>query len=201
MSVPKSFIVIAYYTINTPYEVEIEKLKHSLSKFNIDNDIVGVPNLGSWEKNTHYKAIFVREMMEKHSERSLLYVDADAVFREYPNLIPGLDCDVALRYQDFNYRKNEALSGTVYFANNDVSKQLVDKWISINVASPSTRGNPESYEQYNLAKAINSFVGIKIYNLPPEYTFIFDSMRRIYPNAKPVIEHFQASRKLAKLIK
>jgi hypothetical protein len=33
-------------------------------------------------------------------------------------------------------------------------------------------------------------------NLPPEYTFIFDSMRKMYPNAKPVIEHFQASRKL-----
>jgi len=33
-------------------------------------------------------------------------------------------------------------------------------------------------------------------NLPPEYTFIFDSMRKMYPDTKPVIEHFQASRKL-----
>ncbi len=32
-------------------------------------------------------------------------------------------------------------------------------------------------------------------NLPPEYTMIFDSMRSMYPNVKPVIEHFQASRK------
>lgn len=201
MPISKSFIVIAYYTINTPYEQEIEKLRNSLIKFSIDNDIAAVPNLGSWEKNTHYKAFFAREMMEKHVERPLLYVDADAVFCEYPSLIPELDCDVALRYQNFSYRKNEALSGTVYFSNNDISKQLVDKWISINEATPATRGNPESYEQYNLAKAITNFDGIRVYNLPPEYTFIFDSMRRIYPNAKPVIEHFQASRKLAKLIK
>jgi hypothetical protein len=37
--------------------------------------------------------------------------------------------------------------------------------------------------------------GLRDKNLPPEYTFIFDSMRKIYPNAVPVIEHFQASRK------
>jgi len=32
-------------------------------------------------------------------------------------------------------------------------------------------------------------------NLPAEYTFIFDSMKAMYPNAIPVIEHFQASRR------
>ena len=37
---------------------------------------------------------------------------------------------------------------------------------------------------------------IKDENLPPEYTMIFDSMRQMYPNIIPVIEHFQASRKL-----
>ena len=37
---------------------------------------------------------------------------------------------------------------------------------------------------------------IKDGNLPPEYTMIFDSMRAMYPDVKPVIEHFQASRKL-----
>jgi hypothetical protein len=36
---------------------------------------------------------------------------------------------------------------------------------------------------------------IKDKNLPPEYTFIFDLMRALYPNANPVIEHFQASRR------
>ena len=35
-------------------------------------------------------------------------------------------------------------------------------------------------------------------NLPPEYTMIFDSMRGMYPNIDPVIEHFQASRRFKK---
>ena len=37
-------------------------------------------------------------------------------------------------------------------------------------------------------------------NLPPEYTMIFDSMRGMYPNINPIIEHFQASRKLRNII-
>ena len=37
---------------------------------------------------------------------------------------------------------------------------------------------------------------IKDKNLPPEYTMIFDSMRAMYPDVNPVIEHFQASRTL-----
>ena len=36
--------------------------------------------------------------------------------------------------------------------------------------------------------------GLNFKNLPPEYTFIFDTMKQIYPDIKPVIEHFQASR-------
>jgi len=36
--------------------------------------------------------------------------------------------------------------------------------------------------------------GLIYSNLPPEYTFVFDHTKKLYPNIKPVIEHFQASR-------
>ena len=37
-------------------------------------------------------------------------------------------------------------------------------------------------------------LNLDVKNLPPEYTFIFDSMKVMYPKIIPVIEHFQASR-------
>ena len=61
----------------------------------------------------------------------------------------------------------------------------------------------KNLEQWNLGKAIEDMVksdGLVCKNLPPEYTFIFDSMRKIYPDLKPVIEHFQASRKYKRII-
>jgi hypothetical protein len=62
----------------------------------------------------------------------------------------------------------------------------------------SEGSNAKTLEQWNLDKAIQEGLkdyGLTFKNLPPEYTFIFDSMRAMYPNAKPVIEHFQASRR------
>ena len=57
-------------------------------------------------------------------------------------------------------------------------------------------------EQWNLDTVINKMKAedpsFTYKNLPPEYTMIFDSMRGMYPNVIPVIEHFQASRRFKK---
>ena len=69
-------------------------------------------------------------------------------------------------------------------------------WRDINL----NEGNETSrMEQWNLDTVIqqmkNEDPSFTYKNLPPEYTFIFDIMKGIYPNSKPVIEHFQASRR------
>ena len=184
--------VVAYYTLNTPYEEEVKNLRTSLDELNLDHDIVGIKDLGSWQMNTRAKALFMKEMLEKHSNFSLLYVDADAIVRCEPEFLYNIDCDIALRYQDFTWKKNESLSGTIYMANNNKTRQLCDLWDKLN-KKYARKGR--HLEQWNLGKAIEEMQDLKIINLPPEYTFIFDIMRRIYPDTKPVIEHFQASRR------
>ena len=184
--------VVAYYTLNTPYEEEVKNLRTSLDELNLDHDIVGIKDLGSWQMNTRAKALFMKEMLEKHSNFSLLYVDADAIVRREPEFLYDIDCDIALRYQDFSWKKNESLSGTIYMANNNKTRQLCDLWDKLN-KKYARKGR--HLEQWNLGKAIEEMQDLKIINLPPEYTFIFDIMRRIYPDTKPVIEHFQASRR------
>ena len=192
----KKYVVVSYYTINTPYEYEAANLRNSLEKLKVPYDIVGVPNLGDWQSNTRFKARFMQDMLKKHKGKSIVWVDSDAVIHSYPDLFDSYSCDVAVRWQDFRWRKNECLSGTIYLANNSQTLELCKRWEGNNV---SEGPGAKTFEQWNLGKAIEDMRNegkIKDENLPPEYTMIFDSMRKMYPNVIPVIEHFQASRKL-----
>jgi len=135
-------------------------------------------------------------MLIKHPNHRLLYVDCDAVVHSMPNLFKNYNCDIAVRWQDFRWRKNECLSGTIYMENNERTKRICELWRDINV----NEGNSSSrMEQWNLDAVITKMKledpKFTVKNLPAEYTFIFDSMKAMYPNAIPVVEHFQASRR------
>ena len=191
------FLVIAYYTKNTSYQNLANSLKQSLERFSIPNFIKPIEDLGSWEKNTHHKSYFIKECLESKTE-DLLYVDVDAVFRRYPDLIPSLSCDIAYRTENFKWRADEALSGTIFLKNNDKIKKMVSRWIELNEATPAERMKPETWEQKNMQRAQREFSDLVYYNFPPEYTFITDHTRRMYPNISPVVEHFQESRNVHK---
>lgn len=189
-------IIVAYYTINTPYEDEAKKLIRSLNQLGLKHDVVGVPNLGNWQANTRFKAGFMADMLNKHQGKNLLYIDSDAIVHSRPVLFENYNADIAVRWQDFRWRKNECLSGTIFMANNDKTRELCRRWQKIN---RSEGPNATTFEQWNLGSVIKQMESegkIKTDNLPPEYTMIFDSMRAMYPDIVPVIEHFQASRTL-----
>jgi hypothetical protein len=83
--------------------------------------------------------------------------------------------------------------------NNERTKRICELWRDINV----NEGNSSSrMEQWNLDTVITQMKAedpnFTVNNLPAEYTFIFDSMKAIYPHTVPVIEHFQASRRFKK---
>lgn len=191
------FLIIAYYTQNTNYQNLASKLKESIERLSIPNFIKPIKDLGSWEKNTHYKSHFIKECLETKTE-DLLYVDVDAVFRRYPDLIPTLDCDIAYRTENFRWRPDEALSGTIFLRNNDKIKRMVNRWIELNEATPAERMKPDTWEQKNMQRSQREFKDIVYYNFPPEYTFITDHTRKMYPNISPVVEHFQESRNINK---
>ena len=191
-----NLMVVGYYTVNTPYEEEAQNLIRSLNKLGVNHDVSGVKTLGNWQANTRFKAGFMLDMLIKWPNHRLLYVDCDAVVHRMPNLFKNYKCDIAVRWQDFRWRKNECLSGTIYMENNERTKRICKLWKDINVkeGNKSTR-----MEQWNLDTVINQMKSedpnFTYKNLPPEYTMIFDSMRGMYPNIVPVIEHFQASRR------
>jgi hypothetical protein len=188
-----NFLIIAYFTKSTRYEELSQKLKQSLDEFGLPYHIQGIDDLGSWEKNTHFKAYFIKQCLENFSQ-DLLCVDVDAVFKAYPSLIATLECDLAYRTENFRWRKDEALSGTLFLKNNDKVRGFVNRWIELNESTPAERMKPETWEQKNMQTAHREFNDLVYYNLPPEYTFIFDHTRNMYPGLHPVIEHFQESR-------
>jgi len=191
-----NLVIVAYYTLNTPYEEEAKKLVHSLNKLGLNHDVVGVPNLGNWQANTRFKAKFMEDMLNKHQEKNLLYIDSDAIVHSKPVLFENYNTDIAVRWQDFRWRKDECLSGTIFMANNEKTRELCRRWQRIN---HNEGPGATTFEQWNLGHVIKEMEAegkIITKNLPPEYTMIFDSMRAMYPDIVPVIEHFQASRKL-----
>lgn len=187
-------LAIAYYTKQTHYETLANNLRQSCNQYNIPNYIKGIDTLGTWEKNTHYKAQFILDCLNEFSN-DLLYVDVDALFRAYPDLLYTLDCDIAYRTENFKWRANEALSGTIYLKNNSSTHTLIKTWIDLNDSVPAKRNDPSTWEQSNMQRVVNCRSDIKYFNLPPGYTYIFDHSKRMYPNEKVVIEHFQESRR------
>lgn len=190
-----NFIVIAYATKNDYYESLSKNLIESCQKFNVPLHLSMIDSLGSWEKNTHYKADFIKQCLQEMDSERFVYVDVDAVFRSYPSHFDNLDCDISFRLEDFVWRKSEPLSGTIFLKKSDAILSLVEDWISINNQIPSERRNPLTWEQYHLKTALDKNPNLKYENLPAEYVFITDHTRRLYPGLSPVIEHFQASRR------
>lgn len=188
------FIIISYYTKNTGYEKEVLHLISSLEKLkrkgeDISYTIKGIDNLGNWHLNTRYKAKFIKESL-LYFDIPVLFVDADAIFCKYPELIYTIEQDIACHFRED--RDNELLSGTLYFKNNERTIALLDEWVRLNEVNPSI------LEQKNLQAIVgsNAIKDLTIYKLPVEYTFIYD----IKSDKEPIIKHMQASRRFRKLV-
>lgn len=193
-----NFVVVAYYTEGTGYAAEAEKLRASLVKFGVDHQIMHMASLGSWQKNTHYKARFLDGELhfmanEKKDFRPIVYVDADAIFHAYPALFDTLDADAAFAWRDYSKfpsvssrTRRELLSGTIFLRNTEAVRSLIREWIAENDR------NPTVWEQRNLQEVVARMNGkLVTAELPATYCKIFDIMRDAGP---AVIEHYQKSR-------
>lgn len=193
-----NFIVVSFYTKDSEYENDIKKLKESLDKFSINYDLVGIPKeeylslegankRKNWNKNTCIKAKFIRKMIDKHKDKDIVWIDADAIICSYPFLFNYIKEDIGVYYLN-----NELLSGTLFFKNNEVSKMILDNWINEIENNKDENLPDQRYLQRVIEK---SKYKIKIFKLLASYTKIFDIMKN---KASDIIVHYQASRRLLK---
>lgn len=188
----KPYLVTAYFTVGTIYESSAKVLRKSLERLDIPFHIAGVPNLGSWNKNTSYKPTFILSMMKKFPDLDIVYVDVDAEFLSYPHLFDiygsTMTHDVAAYIFDRSCYKrspkgSELLSGTLYFRNTQNALRIVERWES------RTQRNESEWDQKSLEWVLDGKHDL----LPGEYCKIFDRMPSV---TEPIIVHYQASRKV-----
>jgi SAM-dependent methyltransferase len=182
-------IVISFYTRGTPYEDEARTLRASCETLGLEHHICGVRPRGSWERNCAHKPRFIRETADA-LDRPVLWADADAVLRAAPVLLGGGEADFAVH----KAHGWQFASGTVYFNRTRAARALLDRWVELCEANPGT------WDQVHLDTAWEQIAArhpLRTCWLPQTYTKIFD----LAPDARlrgqpPVIEHFQASRRL-----
>jgi len=192
------YIIVSYYTKGTGYEYEAQNLVASLEEFGINYCVEGRQSFGSWCVNAQHKAVFLQEMLQRFNEKSVVWIDADAVVMQYPEEFDSVDADIGVCYRDYSLfpcrsRSNgkELLSGTIYFSNNGRTEKLIDDWVRINSQSPAL------WDQRSLESAININRGLRIKELPPQYCQIYDWMKKA---GTPVIEQRQRSRRYKRQI-
>lgn len=201
-----SFVICAFVTQNTPYEeVAQNYLIPSLEKLELPYDLQLIDNLGSWNKNTSYKATFAKEMLKKHKGSNIVILDADARILEYPEIFDEIpnDYDIGAFILDrdtwyknsYGKDRYEFLSGTLFIRNSALGNFLVNQW-------ELECKNTNEWEQKVLFKVLKRF-DAKIYTLPMSYCYITslpDGSKPNIPCEKPVILHYQVSRKYRKIV-
>lgn len=170
--------IINYHT--PQYAGEAARLESSVRRLGVPFHIEVMDDLGSWGANCQRKATFIRDQLTRGP---VLWVDADAIVWKLPNEMPS-GFDIA-----FHRWRRELLTGTVMVYPTDGAFALIDAWIARNNEVPGTS------DQLRLDDVITGS-GAAVGELGPEWCFIFDLMRRDNPDVRPMIEHFQASRRL-----
>lgn len=187
-SIDEGYIVASMFTVNTPYEKEILKLKTSLDKFKIKYELIGVKDQGNWEKNTQMKPHVIKNIMKKHN-KPVVWIDADAIVLKDPVFFNNLNTDIS--YYTINWPNGfvEKCSGTLYLANNENVHKFIDRWINMN----SSNSQPDAL---NMQAILPEFEYLNYKPLPADYLKIFDNVLIVAPD--PVIVHNQASRRFKK---
>ena len=180
--IKKNFFVVSFFTEGTNYKDDVDMLAASCLKYKISHEFYQVASLGSWEKNTQHKAVIIRDALMKY-QRPIVWVDADARFKKYPELFHIAPFDVMYHYIE---PWDEILVGTIYFEFNQKTVDFINKWIELN----STNDNPDGV---NFQKLIAEDRTLRKGIMPKEYCSIFDNEHTICDD--PVIVHTQASRR------
>ena len=194
----RKWMVVSFYTKGTGYEQEIKKLEASLKRFKLPYHFYGCKQYGSWRANLNCKSASIMAALDKFQDHDIVFLDADAIVRQYPVLFNDLSFnglhDMAAHFHAYpqSVPGGSLLSGTLWFRNNETTRQLIRLWHQIGLENPLVR------HQHCLRLAIEEWKRLgnrlSIFRMPSSYTCIFDY--RANKNVDPVIEHFQASRKL-----
>jgi len=168
--------VVAFYTIDTPYQEEVKNLIQSCHELGLDLFAKGIPSRGEWVRNCALKPQFLADCCKAFPKHDILYVDADAIIRQRPSM-PRVNFDIGV-----HIRKGEVLSGTIYLPADGQRETVLAEWIA------AQEQEPDKWDQ-KVLQAVLEKDEYTVYNLPAGYTKIFDTMASEVPDDEIIIEH------------
>lgn len=189
-------LYVAFFTRGTLYEAEAARLRASLEALALPYDICGIDPRGDWAANARYTPVHVLEMMDRHPQRPLVQLDADAVVRRRPDLFEdgAIDGDLAAHVR----RGTELLNGTLYVAPTPAARAAIERYAQL-VAAHGDDPNEQRFLHAAVRELTAAEQGrLRFVNLPAGYCFIPDVMAEDRADGEPaVIVQHQASRERA----
>lgn len=188
--------IMSYFTDGSIYEHEAARLKASLEEFDICKYVVHrAPACDTWGEAVRYKPAFIQEMLAlfRHCD-GVLYVDTDAAFLREPDFSVFEDCHFAAHhFKRSPHAQEEILTGTLYFANTPTVKEMIDDWIVETVRWKHSMTPEQDSLREILPRWQDQIIAKR---LDPEWCWIYDDFPAVYGQRMPIIEHYQASRKV-----
>lgn len=184
--------IVAFYTTNSFYEHEKDRLLASARCLGLKIITVAVENTGSWVRNAGLKPnVLVQQ--RKMVRGPLLYVDVDAVLHRdpWPALL-SIRSDIAAYYE----KSGHLLSGTVLINDTPSALALLEAW------QKGCTDEPDLWDQLVLEHIVTQDSAeasphYSITRLPVSFCWIFDNLDN-EPIEHIYIEHLQASREAKK---
>lgn len=180
------FTVIAYHTTDDYYTKQADRLLASLCRFNLPYTVEKIEP-SAWKEAVNTKPTFIARMMELYPDRDLLYVDADAEFRQHPTLFDApYPFDVGIFDRPLPDHPHAA---TLYFTPTDEARWFVRRWEELQQEAP------QWMDQRNLRRALDEMRpdSVSVGQLPHAYCCKVEKA-----DASTVIVQHQASRGVAK---
>lgn len=190
MDTGRPWLVVSFFTEANGYKPDALRMIASCRRHGLDYFVQPIEGEGSWLGNVRFKPKFMRAMLDRHPGRDLVWIDADGIVQQPPMLFDSLAKDP--EYQRFilgvhYFRGRKLLTNTVFLRNGETTRAMIDAWIGL------TKARAGVWEQKTLQELLAAHPEWPAFQLPAQYAQIFDLMRAA---GKPVIEHFQASRRL-----
>ena len=140
---------------------------------------------GGYQMAINAKPLFIQKCLELCGGRSVLYIDGDMRIRKYPKIfdLPDVDYmargwnvdprssykfEVSINYDPFSF---ETSGGTMFFANTEESRELLQIWISTS-ASCYQVGKADDRIISLIFNSRKMLLKMKIYQLPIEYLWL-----------------------------
>jgi hypothetical protein len=187
--------VVGFYTKDTVYEEEANKLIKTLDTFSIPYYLYPIENKGQWVLNCAQKPKIIKQALDEFID-DILYLDVDARVLRRPDFEQlELSCPGYCVWKN-PYTKNpeELASGTIYFPNNKISRAVLDDWISMQEKYPKMWDQKvleTLYKKYPYELLHHDWINIAE-NSNKGLKFI--------ETENPIILHTQASRRLRQKI-